>query len=181
MVFTVTYSLPPRMKQHLFINQIWIAIPRGLFGILAAWSVFGNPFQPMPLIIGGIATVFLIGGMATKDVVDCVADKRTGTHTLVNTFGAKKTALISFPFMFFPFTIIPIMISKGFLDAYLWPLFLLIFLSCIVFYFMMRESESETLENTHAWALMYIEYMIFALGFSVLIILSNYVELPTLF
>ncbi len=45
-VFTVTYSLPPRMKKYLFINQVWIAIPRGLLGILASWSVFGseNPF-----------------------------------------------------------------------------------------------------------------------------------------
>ncbi len=45
MIFTITYSLPPRMKRYLFLNQIWIAIPRGLFGILAAWSVFGDPFQ----------------------------------------------------------------------------------------------------------------------------------------
>ena len=40
MIFTVTYSLPPRVKRILFLNQIWIALPRGLFGILASWSVF---------------------------------------------------------------------------------------------------------------------------------------------
>ena len=177
MVFTVTYSLPPRMKKYLFINQIWIAIPRGLFGILASWSVFGDPLQPMPLILGLIATTFLIGGMATKDIVDKVADKRTGTRTLVNVLGTKKTALISFPFMFFPFTFIPIMINDGILEPYLWPLFLLMFPSCFVFYFMIRESESETLENTHAWALMYIEYMVFAIGFSLLVIFSDYIEI----
>ena len=27
MVFTIAYSLPPRMKKYLLINQIWIAIP----------------------------------------------------------------------------------------------------------------------------------------------------------
>lgn len=58
MIFTVTYSLPPRIKRVLFLNQIWVAIPRGLFGILAAWSVFGDPFQKEPWIIGTIATVF---------------------------------------------------------------------------------------------------------------------------
>ncbi len=50
MVFTVVYSLPPRMKRFLFVNQVWIAIPRGLFAILASWSVFGDPFQTVPLI-----------------------------------------------------------------------------------------------------------------------------------
>ena len=29
MIFTVTYSLPPRMKRFLFLNQVWIAVPRG--------------------------------------------------------------------------------------------------------------------------------------------------------
>ena len=103
MLFTVTYSLPPRFKKFLLINQIWIAIPRGLLGILAAWSVFGDPFQRLPIIMGSIATLFLIGGMSTKDIVDSKADKLTGVHTLVNTYGVKITAFISLPFMFFPF------------------------------------------------------------------------------
>jgi len=167
MVFTVTYSLPPRMKKYLFINQIWIAIPRGLFGILAAWSVFGNPFDVMPIVIGLIATTFLIGGMATKDIVDRIADLETGTRTLINTYGSKKTALICFPFMFFPFAFIPIFINLGILESYLWPLTLLVFLSCLIFYLMIRRSESKTLENAHAWAIMYVTYIFFALGFAV--------------
>jgi len=103
MLFTVMYSLPPRMKRFLFINQVWIAVPRGLLGILASWSVFGDPFQKEPLMIGIVAFVFFIGAMTTKDIVDCKADKRTGTRTLINTFGTKKAAFISFPFLFFPF------------------------------------------------------------------------------
>jgi geranylgeranylglycerol-phosphate geranylgeranyltransferase len=172
MLFTVTYSLPPRMKKHLFINQIWIAIPRGMFGILASWSVFGDPFTPTPLIIGTIATVFLIGGIATKDIVDSEADKTTGVHTLINTFGIKKTALISFPFMFFPFAFVPIFIDNG-LDSYLWPLTFFILLSIFVFYLMIRGKESETLENVHAWSIMYVEYIFFALTFSLLTIFND--------
>lgn len=175
MIFTVTYSLPPRMKRFLFLNQVWIAIPRGLLGILAAWSVFGDPFQKEPLIIGTIATLFLIGGMATKDIVDSVADKRTGVHTMVNTYGTKKTALTSFPFMFFPFTLIPIMINEGFLEPYLWPLIFFLMPSCLIFYLMIRESESKTLENVHAWSIMYIEYIFFVIVFAVLVIFGGIV------
>jgi 4-hydroxybenzoate polyprenyltransferase len=91
MIFTVTYSLPPRMKKYLFLNQVWIAIPRGMFGILASWSVFGDPFTPTPIIIGAIATTYLIGGMSTKDITDAEADKKTGTRTLINTMGIRKT------------------------------------------------------------------------------------------
>jgi geranylgeranylglycerol-phosphate geranylgeranyltransferase len=173
MIFTITYSLPPRMKKYLFINQIWIAIPRGMLGVLASWSVFGDPFTPTPLIIGAIATVYLIGGMATKDIVDSAADKKTGIHTLINTYGIKKTALMCFPFMFFPFAFIPIFINRGLLANYLWPLtFLIIFIFFIV-YSMIRATESKSLENTYSWLFVHILYIAFALGFSLLTIFNK--------
>ncbi|MGF3584792.1 MAG: UbiA family prenyltransferase [Thermoplasmatota archaeon] len=173
MIFTVTYSLPPRIKRIIFLNQIWIAVPRGLLGILASWSVFGDPFQREPWIIGTIATLFLIGGMATKDIVDSDADKKTGIRTMINTYGVKKTAFISLPFMFFPFASIPVLINMGFLEEYLWPLTFLLIPSFIVFYLMIKESESKTLENVHAWSVMYIEYIFFAIGFTLLVIFSD--------
>ena len=182
MIFTVTYSLPPRFKRFLFINQVWIAIPRGLLGILASWSVFGNPFQRLPLIIGTIATLFLIGGMSTKDIVDSKADKLTGVHTLINTYGVKMTAFISLPFMFFPFIIIPLMININSIAVYYWPLTFFMFASIIIFYLMIKEDkESDTLENIHAWSIMYIEYIFFSLGFAFLTIFSNELEFLNIF
>jgi geranylgeranylglycerol-phosphate geranylgeranyltransferase len=180
MMFTVTYSLPPRMKRYLFINQIWVAIPRGLIGILAAWSVFGNSFGVVPLTIGVIAMLFLIGGMATKDITDSKADKMTGVKTLINTYGVKKTAFISFPFMFFPFAFIPFFINIGFLNEYYWPLTILMFISCFIFYLMIKGFESKTLENIHAWSIMYVEYIFFALGFAVLTIFAEILSIPHL-
>ena len=174
MVFTVTYSLPPRIKKYLFINQLWIAIPRGILGILASWSVFGaNPFSPTPIVIGIISTIYLIGGMSTKDITDAEADKKTGVNTLINTYGNKKTALISFPFMFFPFLFITIFINQGSLESYLWPLSFLVIFSLIIFYLILREKESDIFENVHAWSFMYIQYIFFAMGFSLLTIFSD--------
>jgi len=176
MIFTVTYSLPPRMKKYLFINQVWIAIPRGLFGILASWSVFGADtlFEtPTPWIIGGIATVFLIGGMATKDITDAEADKKTGTRTMINTFGTRSTAFVSLPFMFFSFLSVPIFINIEYLEPYLFPLTSFSILSVFIFYLMYRETESKTLENIHAWAIMYVAYISFALSFAILTIFNK--------
>ena len=175
--FTMTYSIPPRIKDVLFLNQFWVAIPRGLLGIIASWSVFGNPLQPLPLSIGFIAMFFLIGGSITKDITDSYADKKAGTRTLVNTFGVKKAAFIGLPFMFFPFVMIPIMINNGILESYLWLLTSLAIPGYLVFYLMIREEDkgSKVLENTSAWTLMYVTYFVFAFSFSVLTILGSVV------
>ena len=173
MIFTVTYSLPPRMKKYLIINQIWIAVPRGMLGILASWSVFGEPFTPTPIIIGAIATTYLIGGMAAKDIVDSEADKVTGTQTMINTFGCKKTALMVLPFMVFPFAFIPMFIDNGGLESYLYPLTFLIIPGFFVAYLIYRGTESKTLENVQAWAIMYILYIIYAMAFALLTIFRD--------
>jgi len=172
--FSITYSIPPRFKDILFVNQLWIAVPRGLFGILASWSVFGNPFKTLPLVIGMIAMCFLIGGSITKDIVDNDADKKTGTRTLVNTFGVKKAAIMSLPFMIFPFAYIPMLIHSGILDSYLWILSLLAIPAFLIFYLMIKENRSgRFLENTPSWTLMYITYFVFAFGFSILTVFGS--------
>ncbi len=171
-LFTVTYSLPPRLKNYLFLNQIWVAMPRGLLGILASWSVFGNPLEPLPLSIGLIAMFFLVGGSSTKDMLDSEADKKTGVRTLVNTFGAKKAAFMSLPFMFFPFVMIPLLINSGVLNEGLLLLTFLAIPGFFVFRLMFEEKRSRFFENTPSWALMYMTYFVFAFGFSFLTIIS---------
>jgi len=174
MIFTVTYSIPPRLKDILFLNQLWVAVPRGLLGILASWSVFGNSLHPVPLAIGFIAMFFLIGGSITKDITDSYADRKAGTRTLINTFGVKKSALISFPFMFFPFVMIPLLINSGILDSSLWLLTFLAIPGYFVFYLMIKgKKERRFLENTSAWGLMYVTYFVFAFGFSLLTVIGS--------
>jgi geranylgeranylglycerol-phosphate geranylgeranyltransferase len=173
MLFTVVYSLPPRMKRFLFVNQVWVAIPRGLFAILASWSVFGDPFQMAPLIIGLIALVFFIGAMTTKDIVDCEADRKTGTRTLINTFGIKKASFISLPFLILPFAIIPILVHYHIINSYFLPLTIFIIPSFFIFYLMLTQQQSETLENVKGWTLMYVTYLFYAISFTALIILGE--------
>ncbi len=180
MVFTVMYSLPPRMKQYLFINQIWIAIPRGFLGILASWSVFGDPLQKEPLLLGLVAFLFFVGAMSTKDIVDREADKKTGIRTLINTYGIKTTAYISLPFLIIPFAAFPLFIHYQLLKGYLLPLTIFVIPSAFIFYFMLQHHESKTLENVHAWSLMYVTYLFYAVGFSTLVILGETGNLPVI-
>ena len=171
--FTVSYSVPPRLKDKLVLNQVWIAIPRGLLGILASWSVFGSVFHPLPLIIASISALFLFGGSITKDITDCTADRECGTKTLVNNYGVRKAACVSFPFMFFPFLLIPLAINFGFLKPIFWFLTFLAIPGIYIFKLMVdKQMPSKFFENTQAWSLMYLTYFIFASSFSVATILS---------
>jgi geranylgeranylglycerol-phosphate geranylgeranyltransferase len=173
-IFSVTYSIPPRFKDLLFVNQIWIGIPRGFLGILASWSVFGNALEPLPLTIGIIAMTFLIGGSITKDILDSEADKKTGTKTLVNKYGVKKAAMMVLPFLFFPFLYIPILIDIGILQSYLWMLTFLCIPAYFIFHLMVKDAKKGCyFENTSSWTLMYVTYFVFAFSFSILTVIGS--------
>jgi 4-hydroxybenzoate polyprenyltransferase len=111
--------------------------------------------------------------MTTKDIVDCEADRKTGTRTLINTFGTRKAAFISLPFLIIPFAMFPVLIHYHLIDAYFLPLTIFIIPGFIIFYLMLKQQQSEALENVSAWSLMYITYLFYAIGFTALIILGE--------
>ena len=169
-VFSITYSVQPRMKQFLFFNQLWVALPRGLLGIMASWSVFGDPFQKVPVTVGCIAALFLFGGTTTKDMLDADADKKTGIKTLVNVLGMKKTAMIALLCMSMSFISIIPLILLNVLEIYLFPLAILVIFAFCISWLMIHQQRNERCENTSAWTLMYATYFIFALSFAFLTI-----------
>jgi geranylgeranylglycerol-phosphate geranylgeranyltransferase len=168
--FSITYSLPPRMKKFLFLNQLWVALPRGFFGIVGSWSVFGNPFEPLPLAIGCVASLFLFGGTATKDILDAEADRTVGTKTLVNVFGMKTTTFFSLFFMTGAFGLIIPLVYFHIIHYTFLPLAFLGVLSVIIAWLMFHKHKNTKCENTSAWTLMYATYFIFALSFAVITI-----------
>ena len=168
--FSITYSIPPRMKKFLFLNQLWVALSRGFFGIIGSWSVFGNPFEPLPLAIGCVAALFLFGGTTTKDILDSEADRTVGTKTLVNVFGVKTSAFFSFVFMTGAFGLIIPLVYFHIIHYTFLPLVLLGILSVLIGWLMFHEHKNTKCENTSAWTLMYATYFIFALSFAVITI-----------
>jgi len=171
--FSITYSLKPRMKKILFLNQIWVALPRGFLAILASWSVFGNPFEPLPLAIGCIAALFLFGGTTTKDILDAEADRIVGTKTVVNVFGLQRASLFSLVFMVGAFCLIVPLVFFEVLPTALFPLSFLSFASIFIGWLMQQKQKNGTWENTSAWTAMYTTYFLFAFSFAVLIIFSS--------
>jgi len=161
------------MKQYLFFNQLWVALPRGFLAILASWSVFGNPFEPIPMAIGCVAALFLFGGTTTKDILDAEADRMVGTKTLVNVYGLKIAAIFSLFFMISAFCLIIPLIYLNILPTIVFPLSLLCILSVIIGWLMLHQHKNSNWENTSAWTVMYATYFLFALSFAMITIVFS--------
>ncbi len=171
--FSITYSLAPRMKKYLFLNQLWVALPRGLLAILGSWSVFGNPFDPLPLWMGCVAALFLFGGTTTKDILDAEADRTVGTKTLVNVYGLKIASLFALVFMISAFCLIIPLVYFHVLPTEVFPLSLLSVLSIIIGWLMLHKHKNTKRENTSAWTVMYTTYFLFAFSFAIITILFS--------
>jgi 4-hydroxybenzoate polyprenyltransferase len=163
MLITIAYSTPPlRLKKRLWISNLSIAFARGMLGFVAAWSIFGDPFNNItPWIIGGVMMIFLIGAITSKDFTDMKGDKKYGMRTLPLVYGVKKSAIISGPFFILPFFLILAGIAAGFLELrMLWLVLLVIWGGAIAILMQKVATKQEkTFENTIVWVNMYLMLM----------------------
>ena len=172
---TIAYSVSPlRLKKRLWLSNISIALPRGLLGIVAAYSIVGDPFQPEPWLLGSVMAVFLVGSTTTKDITDMEGDREFGMRTLPVVYGKRNAILVSVPFFVIPFVM---MVAYWYLDflpgptLYVAVLFLM--WSLLVAFLLIKEGdrEDEHFENSPAWKQMYLMLMGMQIGFLSLFIL----------
>ena len=172
-LFTITYSVYPRVKKILILNQLWIGIARGFFLILGSWSTFSYPFENISLSLGLISCIFVFGGMSSKDISDAEADKKSGVKTLVNLIGLKKTAIFSLICMSGSVLLI---IPLTFFGVFkIFHLLLLLFLipSFYIFYLMNKVKKYSKFENVSAWVIMHASNFLLVLCFAMLTIIFS--------
>jgi 4-hydroxybenzoate polyprenyltransferase len=170
---TYAYSVPPlRLKERLWTSNISIALARGMFGFTAAWCIFGNPFNPLPWVIGSIMAIFLVGAMTTKDFTDVEGDRLYGARTLPVVYGLERSIALSAPFFVLPFAIIPLAVNFGLLPASASVLTLLSVWGVYVVMLLFREKDThdEIFENSPAWKHMYLMLMAMQIGFCMVVI-----------
>ncbi len=176
-VITVLYSVEPvRLKKRLFINNISIALPRGMLGFVAAWCIFGDITDPVPWIIGSIMAVYLIGGMTAKDFTDVEGDAKYGCKTLPVVFGNKVAIYMSIPFFIIPFLIIPVAVWFGSLPEFALILALIYlvwgFILALLM-FKMANVEDPKFENSPVWKQMYLMLMAIQIGFGIIFLFKD--------
>jgi len=93
LLFAIVYSMYPRTKRVFILNNLTIAIPRGLLGAYAIFSLFGVYAISNPYCYAGLAlavTIFVFGGNTTKDIKDETGDRKSGIKNFVTVYGVKK-------------------------------------------------------------------------------------------
>jgi 4-hydroxybenzoate polyprenyltransferase len=109
-ILTLVYSVPclGRTKAHLWLANLTIALPRGLFLKVAGWSVLASARQFEPWYIGLCFFLFLLGASSTKDFSDMRGDQAGGVLTLPLRYGPRKAAWLIAPFLVLPWLLIPL-------------------------------------------------------------------------
>jgi len=108
--FTWVYSAPPlRLKRHMVLNNLAIATPRGALGILAPYTIFGNPLDPEILVAAVGFAIFVFGANISKDFRDEQVDKTFGVRNFVTAYGSDSAAKIMTPFLYLPIIILAVM------------------------------------------------------------------------
>ncbi|MDG6224363.1 MAG: UbiA family prenyltransferase [Candidatus Thermoplasmatota archaeon] len=162
-IITILYSVPPvRLKKRLWISNVSIAIPRGMLGFVAAWSIMGDISDTTPWVLGSIMAIFLIGSTTTKDVTDIKGDRMYGIRTLPVQYGKKRAIIYSSPFLIAPFFLMAFYWHIGMLPAAALPLsFLFALWSVVLIVMLIREGDREDrhFENSPAWKQMYLMLM----------------------
>lgn len=173
MLITLFYSMPPiRLKKRLFISNISIAFARGMLGFVAGWSIFGNPFNQTPWLIGLLMAIYLVGAVTTKDFTDMKGDRKFGMRTLPVEYGKKKAIAVSAPFFIVPFILIPYGIWRGHLIRSTILLCVLAIWGAYIVYLLFKYADTpdKKFENTTVWIHMYLMLMAIQIGFCVLYI-----------
>jgi len=165
---TILYSIPGiRLKKRLWVSNVTIAISRGLFGFVAAWSVFADPYHPVPWVCGAIIGLYLMGAATTKDFSDIEGDRTHGMNTLPVRYGIERSIGMITPFFIFPYLLIPVMVAFGVLDVRM----LLMTAMALWGYYMARllkqttTEHDATFENGPTWKHMYLMLICTQFGF----------------
>lgn len=168
-LITIAYSVPPlRLKRRIWLSNISIAVPRGMLGLVAAWTITADIGDSAPWLMGSVMAIFLTGSITTKDITDMEGDREFGMMTLPVVYGKKKAILLSAPFLVVPFLLMVLYWYLGLLPGssiimagvfLIWSIYLIILLV------RSGDREDQHFENSPAWKQMYLMLLGMQVGF----------------
>ena len=156
------YSAPPlRIKRIPFLANFWIAIPRGSLLVISGWTSVKSFQDPEIWFLAAIFGLFVFGATTTKDFSDMEGDRRFGCRTIPIVLGIQRAGFFMAPFLIFPFLLLPIGATRGFLSGrldVLKPVGLFLSLwGMYVTWLILRRPEALAVEKNHpSWKHMYL-------------------------
>ncbi|MEM3986801.1 MAG: UbiA family prenyltransferase [Candidatus Methanomethylicia archaeon] len=164
MFFAFSYSFFPRFKKIFILGNLSIATPRGMLGILTAYSFFNVPNISV-LTFSFVVGVFVFFVNTTKDISDYDADKQAGIRNFVTVFGPEKAIkFIIIPGLYIPFLIYGIAELINFVNNNF--VFIGVIMSVVNHFILIRKNVINK-ENVLSWYLFYTEMGILIILFSI--------------
>jgi len=160
MFFAFSYSMFPRFKKMLALGNFAIATPRGMLGILTAYTFFAFPNISI-LTFSFIMGVFVFFVNTTKDLSDYEADKKAGIRNFVTILGINNAVkYIIIPGLYMPFILYLIAYLLHFVSNPF--VFLALPLSIYTHYYL-KNKLGITKENDLSWYLFYAEMSVLSI------------------
>jgi len=158
LIFGIIYNLEPfRLKRRLWMNTFSLAISRGLLPLPAAWSIFGNPADATPWMLGSVMALWVLAWQNTKDFTDVEGDRQCGIVTPAVYHRWKTLTAIIGICSLLTFVLLAGYIASGWLPGTMLTVFILALPTAWMFYKMVKNSIGFTaLENNELWASFYL-------------------------
>lgn len=153
----IVYNFEPfRLKKRLWLNNLTMALSRGLLPFPAVWSVFGELYNPIPWVVGLCTFLWVLAWQSAKDIDDIKGDAEFGIMTPAVYYGVHKLKkLIVLPSLT-SFILLAIFIDLGFIPYQLYLLLILIVPTLCMHKYFGKEKSIDQLENNIVWQLFYI-------------------------
>ncbi len=172
-MFGIFYSTNPiRIKKRLWLNTGWLAISRGLLPLPAVWSLFGNPLDPTPWLMGSVIAIWVLAWQNAKDFNDVEGDKKFGMITPSVYHSQRTLSLIIIFLSISSFALLYFYILMDWLPTHTEMLFILCIPTMWMSYKLLDKERAKKLfgiENNDIWAGFYLTlggfYMILAFSY----------------
>lgn len=152
--FSIFYTLPPlRMKRRFVLNNIWQGIARGFLPPVAVFSIFSPHLDILPVALGIIIALWIMGLQSAKDVDDIEGDKEFGIRNFFTVWGEEKALNVMGILMVFSFVVLNVFVYLEYLPVSMVPLNILAVPSFGIIHFLNKSSQLT--ENNVGWILFY--------------------------
>lgn len=94
-IFGIFYNLSPIRAKERIISIPWQAASRGLLSFPTIWAAYGNPWQPLPWLLGVFMFFYVLGFQNSADIIDREVDEEYGIKTLIVVLGVRRTLLVA--------------------------------------------------------------------------------------
>lgn len=169
LLFAWLYSSPPaRFRSRLYWGNLAIGTPRGMLGVLAAYSSVSGTVHVYVLLVGFIFAVYVFLANTAKDIDDCEYDMLYGVRNFVTVYGKEAGVSITLAGMAIAHISLYIASAIAGYSVLMWTFIPM----PVVFYTLYVSRSPFNVSGEKLWRLFYIHYTLLIMTTTLPVILN---------